>query len=156
MYGNTCCFTGHRKLSENKIEPMIKRLNDEIENLIDQGVTNLISGGALGFDMIAASLVIAKKELGFDVRLIFALPCKNQEKYWPEEKVQLYRKLLSEADEIHYVSEEYSPACMKKRNCYMVNQSAYCLCYLLQHQGGTYQTVQYAEKKGIRIINVAC
>jgi len=60
------CFTGHRKLLANKIEYIIKRLSDEIENLIRQGVTDFISGGALGFDQIAASLVVAKKEMGAD------------------------------------------------------------------------------------------
>ena len=36
---------------------------------------NFISGGALGFDQIAASLVITKKQQGLGIRLIFALPC---------------------------------------------------------------------------------
>lgn len=55
----TCCFTGHRNLPAGKI---VKILDREIENLIDKGVTHFISGGALGFDQIAASLIIYKKE----------------------------------------------------------------------------------------------
>lgn len=43
---------------------MVKRLDREVENLIGLGVTNFISGGALGFDQIAASLIVAKKEMG--------------------------------------------------------------------------------------------
>ncbi|RYD05756.1 hypothetical protein N752_07635 [Desulforamulus aquiferis] len=67
---NTCCFTGHRKLPKEKIEHIIKRLNHEIDNLISKGVTNFISGGSFGFEQVAASLIIAKKEMGRGVRLI--------------------------------------------------------------------------------------
>ena len=155
MYKSTCCFTGHRNLPTNKIEYIIKLLDYEIESLIHKGFTDFISGGALGFDMIAASLVIAKKELGYDIRLIFALPCKNQEKYWPKAHVLLYKQLLEEADEICYISDEYSLDCMEKRNQYMVDQSAYCICCLWQSKGGTFETVNYARKQRIKVINVA-
>lgn len=155
MKETTCCFTGHRKLPPNRIGHIMKRLNNEVENLIRQGVTEFISGGALGFDMIAASLVIAKKELGFNVRLVFALPCTNQVRFWPEEQTRLYKKLLLEADEVRYISEQYSPDCMKKRNFYMIDQSAHCICCLLRDSGGTFQTVAYARHKGLGIINVA-
>lgn len=60
----TCCFTGHRRLPKDKIEQIVIRLNQEVDNLISQGVTDFISGGALGFDQIAASLIVAKKEMG--------------------------------------------------------------------------------------------
>jgi len=58
---HTCCFTGHRVLPANQIEGIIIRLDEEIDRLIVQGITDFISGGALGFDQIAASLIIAKK-----------------------------------------------------------------------------------------------
>jgi len=45
--------------------------------------------------------------------------------------------------------------CMKKRNRYMVDQSAYCICTHLYPMSGTEQTVKYARRKGLRIINVA-
>lgn len=64
MKENICCLTGHRKLAKYRIDGIIKRLNQEIDNLINKGVTDFISGGAIGFDLIAASLVIAKKEMG--------------------------------------------------------------------------------------------
>ena len=154
MKQNTCCFTGHRKLPSGKIKHMIKRLDDALERLIRQGVTDFISGGALGFDQIAASLVIAKKEMGASVRLVFALPCRNQDENWKEKEKRLYRSLLREADEIRYVSEEYSAGCMKKRNRYMVDHSSYCICALTRGASGTAQTVNYARRQGIQIINV--
>ena len=155
MKHNTCCFTGHRRLPKNKISLILNRLNEEIDSLISQGVTDFISGGALAFDQMAASLVIAKKEMGENIRLIFALPCRNQDEHWSAEEKKLYHGLLSEADEVRYVSEEYSADCMKKRNYYMVDNSAYCICALLYNMSGTGQTVKHAQKNGLRVINVA-
>ncbi len=57
----TCCFTGHCRLPKEKSEQIVIRLNQEVDNLISQGVTNFISGGELGFDQIAASLIVADK-----------------------------------------------------------------------------------------------
>ncbi len=34
----TCCFTGHRRLPKDKINHIIIRLNQEVDNLISQGV----------------------------------------------------------------------------------------------------------------------
>ena len=155
MKSKTCCFSGHRKLPKDKIEHIVKRLDREIDNLISQGVTDFISGGAIGFDQLAASLIIAKKEMGNDIRLIFALPCKNQDELWNTEQKKLYRNLLTEADEVICSSEEYVDGCMKKRNQYMVNRSSYCICALLHQLGGTDQMVKYAKQTGLRIINVA-
>lgn len=155
MMENTCCFTGHRKLPANKIQTIVTNLDWEIDTLIDNGVTNFISGGALGFDQIAASLIVAKKEMGKEIRLIFALPCKNQDALWDDKQRELYHNLLGEADEVIYISEDYDPFCMKRRNKYMVEHSAYCICALLHEKSGTGHTVRFARKKGLRVVNVA-
>ena len=123
MGETACCFTGHRILPLNILESVITRLNSEIDKLISQGVTVFYSGGALGFDQIAASAIICKKEEGKNIKLIFALPCKNQDKLWTMEQRVLYQNLLNEADEVIYVCEEYNEDCMKKRNYYMVDHS---------------------------------
>lgn len=151
----TCCFAGHRRMPREQMEHIIKRLNHEIENLIEQGVVNYISGGALGFDQIAASLIVAKKEMGRAIRLVFSLACKNQDALWNDAQKRLYRNLLAEADEVIYVSEMYDNECMKKRNRYMVDRSAYCICALLRSYSGTHQTVKYARQEGLRIVNIA-
>jgi len=151
----TCCFTGHRTLSHKKIEQIVKRLHEEVDRLISLGVTDFISGGAIGFDQIVASLIITKKQQGAEIRLIFALPCRNQDEKWTDRQKQLYRSLLGEADEVIYVSEEYTPDCMEKRNRYMVDNSAYCICALMRDISGTGKTVRYAQKQGLEVINVA-
>ena len=154
MKEKTCCFTGHRKLPIDNIENIKNRLSDEIDNLYNQGVINFISGGALGFDQIAATIVAAKKKSGKNIRLIFALPCRNQDEFWPAKEKAVYHYLLELADEIIFVSDKYSSGCMKKRNYYMVEMSAYCICALLDDHSGTAQTVRHAKQKELQIINV--
>ncbi|WMI82235.1 SLOG family protein [Anaerotignum sp. MB30-C6] len=151
----TCCFTGDHRLPKDRIEQIVIRLNKEVDNLISQGVTDFISGGALGFDMIAASLIISKKEMGNNVRLIFVLPCREQDKLWSVDEKKLYQSLLGEADEIIYVSKEYYDGCMRKRNQYMVDRSAYCICASIYPTGGTAQTVRFARQKCIRVFEIA-
>ena len=44
---------------------------------------------------------------------------------------------------------------MHKRNRYMVDSSGICICYWIRDKGGTAYTVRYAEKKSLKIINIA-
>ncbi len=155
MPADACCFSGHRRISNTHIDLLISRTKSEIEGLVDTGVTDFISGGALGFDQLAASLIIELRESGRNIRLVFALSCRNQDLPWNAEQSRKYHSLLHRADEIFYVSEEYHPDCMRKRNFYMVNRSKYCICALLHERSGTAQTVRYAHEKGLIVINVA-
>lgn len=50
---------------QDMVEVIMLNLSQEVDGLINQGVYNFISGGALGFDQIAAALIIAKKRPGF-------------------------------------------------------------------------------------------
>ena len=147
-----CFFTGHRTLPMNKIKKVVCNLDCEIERLIAKGVTSFISGGALGFDQIAASLIAAKKEMGKNIRLIFVLPCKNQDALWSEKQKTLYRGLLYEADEIVYVSEQYDSYCLKKRNYYMVENSAHCICALAREKAGQARPSAMPVKKACRLL----
>ena len=126
-----------------------------MENLIGQGVRHFLSGGARGFDLIAAALIVSKKEMGSDLRLDFILPCKDQDARWSECERKLYRGLLAEADGAIYLSAAYWPGCMKRRNQNMVDHADYCIYALLHEHSGTWQTVQYARQKGVHLISVA-
>lgn len=155
MKEQSCCFVGHRQLPADKIEHILRRLNDEIERLIQEGVTTFLSGGALGFDQMAAALIATKKEMGCHIRLVLVLPNRDQEKLWPEKTRYLYGYLLESADEVRYISDTHTDSCMKECNDYLVEHAAYCICALLRDRGGTGQTVRYAKQKSLRVINVA-
>ena len=155
MKEKTCCFTGHRNMSLFNLKSILERLSDEIDNLYNQGITNFVLGGAVGFDYIAATRIIKKRYTCKSIRLILVLPCKDQDKLWHEEDKALYSFLLESADDIIYVSDKYYSGCMKKRNYRMVEMSAYCICALINNRSGTAQTVRRAKQKGLKIINVA-
>ena len=147
----TCCFTGHRMISkENKIF-VAEKTYEICEELIKDGYTDFIAGGALGFDTIAAQCVLKLREKYENVKLILAFPCKNQCKGWKSADVEIYEEILKKADEIIYVSEEYYPECMKKRNRFMVDESSVCIAYLTRMSGGTAYTVTYAVEQGKKI-----
>ena len=93
--------------------------------------------------------------MGVNIRLVFMLPCLNQDKLWTSEQKRLYRCLLNDADEINYISDKYTTDCMMLRNYAMVDNSVYCICASLRGASGTAQTIAYAKEKGVTVINVA-
>ena len=95
-----------------------------------------------------------KKEFP-QIRLVLVLPCRQQAKYWPERDKAVYQDILRRADELIYVSEEYTKGCMQKRNRRLVEMSTICVTNLSRPTGGTAYTAAYAAKRGLSIINIA-
>ena len=58
----TCCFTGHRALSDTERMLCLDRITQAVEALISMGVTHFIAGGAVGFDTIAEVSVLNLKK----------------------------------------------------------------------------------------------
>ncbi|MBR4720516.1 MAG: DUF1273 family protein [Clostridia bacterium] len=152
----TCFFTGHRIISNADIDLVKSFLNEELLNAVNQGFTHFITGGAVGFDTLAAEKVILMREDYNDIRLVLYLPCTDQSSGWNETDRNRFDRILTMADEVYYVSREpYKKGCMKKRNSAMVEASDLCIAYLKNASSGTAQTVKMAQKKGIEIINIA-
>ena len=159
-----CCFTGHRpkglpwgynELNENCIE-FKKVIKNIIEKAIINGYTYFITGMALGIDIICAELVLNLKEKYNNVVLECAIPCLNQEKKWTCVQQERYKKFLSNADIIHYVSNEsYSNTCMNERNKYMVEQCDVVIAVWNGKPSGTRNTIEIAKSLGkkIRVID---
>lgn len=145
------CFSGHRKLPEDCME-LQANLEKTIIELIEQGVVFFGSGGALGFDQEAASAVLKLKGDYPHIRLVMVLPCppEVQSLKWNEQQKKLYYELLDQADKVRVLSPRYTNSCMLDRNRHMVDSSAYLICYLREHSGGTFYTVNYAERQGIK------
>ena len=152
---NTCCFSGHRIVKSQDYDNILANLDKILETLYNTGITNFISGGALGFDTLAAESVIKLRSKYSNIRLILALPCKDQACKWNKIQKNQYTKLLGSADEVIYVSESYTPECMHKRNRFMVDNSSAVIVYILSMSSGTAYTTNYALDSGhCRIINV--
>ena len=150
-----CCFTGHRKLPANRIAEIMERLEEEIERLIRKGVRDFLAGGALGFDTLAALTVLKLRNVYPDVRLVLMLPCRDQTRYWSAHDVSVYETIRERADKVTYIAQRAHPGCMHARNRALADNSSWCVCFLVEPRGGTKYTVEYARRKGLRVINVA-
>lgn len=150
----TACFTGHRDYNMTTDE-VRRRLSIILDFLISRGVIYYGCGGAWGFDLIAADVVIEKKRANPKVKLILVLPCKDQDKCWQAKYKADYCYIKTQADKIVYTSELYSKGCMHKRNRHLVDNSKYCVALLEKLQGGTFYTFRYALDRGLEIYNLA-
>lgn len=155
MFTKTCCFTGHRQIPFGKARMMEKRLEKTIADLVDQGYIYFGAGGALGFDTLAAKVVIKARKTHPEIRLILVLPCKTQADLWNNSDRQIYEEIKASADKVVYISDEYTKSCMFQRNRHLIDCSSVCVCYMTENCGGTAYTVNYAKQKGIRVINLA-
>lgn len=151
----TCCFTGHREIPYGDLRKINKQTKLEIKRLIQNGVTVFICGGAVGFDMLCGQIISKLKAKNKNIKLLLAIPCKDQDKYFSKDEKHEYKILLSNADEIIYTSESYFNGCMHKRNRYMVDNSKYIISYCTKNNGGSYYTREYAKSKNLTIINIA-
>lgn len=149
-----CCFTGHRSLPKGSANLINARLHKTIEYLIGQGVSEFRTGGAIGFDTLAAFAVLKLKEQYPHISLVLMLPCKDQDKGWTDLQKRCYKEIINCADQVNILSEHYYRGCMFARNRALVDGSDYCVAYLTQAKGGTQMTVDYAQRKNLKIINL--
>lgn len=151
----TCCFTGHRQINKSDIPKIKAVLENKLIQLIELGYIYFESGGALGFDTIAAQSVLNLRKKYPEIKLILVLPCKSQSHSWSNDDKNIYEDIKRQSNEIIYTSDEYFRGCMHKRNRYLVDGSNICISYLITPSGGTAYTVEYAKKIGNYIINIA-
>ena len=152
---NTCCFCGHRVIPSDEKETIRKSLKIAVEKAIQNGYRYFKTGGALGFDTMAAQTVLDLKRQYPSIRLILVLPCVNQTTGWKQDDIDEYERIKALADKVVYTSMKYHSGCMHKRNRHLVDNSSLCICYLIKLSGGTAYTVRYAESKGVYIENTA-
>lgn len=157
MTENTCAFTGHRPKSfpwkDNETAPdcvlLKETLAEQIRLLADRGITDWLSGMALGVDLWAAEIVLGLKKKNPALRLHCVLPCEGQEQEWPALERERYRSVLRQADEVIYVNREYHDGCMLERNRWLVDHSSILLAvHKGTYRSGTGMTVRYARQLG--------
>ena len=154
MKNQTCCFTGHRIIPLVERESVMRALENAVTESIENGYRYFGSGGALGFDTMAALTVLKLKKQYPQIKLILVLPCENQTRNWKAADIEKYEYIKSQADKVVKTSIEYTPGCMHKRNRHLVDNSSLCICYLKKPSGGTAYTVNYAKDNGLKVINL--
>lgn len=143
-------FTGHRSYAGER-EAELKQI---IKSLHKEGCTHFLSGMAAGFDMAAAEAVLALRG-EIEITLCCVIPYAGQRGGIPKEDQGRYDRLLEEADEVVQLAEGYFRGCFHKRNDFLVDHASCLVAYYNTPKGGTHYTFQRAQKKGLRLYNLA-
>lgn len=152
---HACFFTGHRRIAAADLTRLNDALDRELEMLVWQGFDTFLCGAAMGFDLMAAAAVKRLKNIQPHVRLVYLIPCRNQDAKWNERNRRLYRAALAHG-EILLLSENYTDGCMQARNRMLVDNAAMGLTYYNPRVtvSGTGMTVRYAEKQNRPMVSL--
>ncbi len=160
-FRNSCAFTGHRPYkfpwrydeTDSRCVALKATLVEQIEALIEAGVTQYYSGCADGTDLWCAEIVLALREKNPALNLHCILPCEGQADKWSDPARERYHSILKQADTVDYVSRAYYDGCMIDRNHRLVDSAGLLLAvYNGVQRSGTGATVNYARKMGREII----
>jgi len=151
----TCCFTGHRPEKLNvPQDKLVSALYRAIDEAIRDGFTVFVSGMARGVDIWAAEYVLSQKEAGLPLKLVCAVPFRGFQIGWAEHWQRQYAHILESADCVRYFFDSYNAASFRIRNHWMVSHSQRVIAAFNGTGGGTKNTVEFAMKDGVEIVNV--
>ncbi len=153
----TVCFTGHRSIPDDQRSLVNSTVANVIVRLADEGYTDFVFGGAVGFDTMAARNTENLRSLSAysHIKVHIFMPCRSIPKLTDENTARIYHSTLKMADTVTYISDSYFQGAMHKRNRAMVDVSSCVVSYCTSDKGGTAYTVKYAEKHNRRVISVA-
>lgn len=115
----------------------------------------IITGMALGWDQYIANAAIQYK-----VPFIAACPFRAQPQNWTTDKVVDYYKLLEQAQEVIYTTDEITfpvgghTRAYKDRNCWIVDNSKGLVAFWSGASGGTKHCLSYALQCKRPVVNV--
>ncbi len=158
----TVAFTGHRTINGlyhpvGEWPHVLVATEQLITKLYHKyGHTDFISGGALGFDQVAALAVINLRGTGMPIKLVMALPFKGFESKWPTSSQKAFAIIIDNADHVNYICEPgYAPWKMYKRNEWMVDNAKTAVAlYLPDKLGGTLGCISYIMKQKKPLITI--
>ena len=150
-----CCFTGHRPekmtMTENQA---IKELEIAIRQAIDDGFNVFISGMAPGVDIWAAEIVLRLRDKEkLQIKLIAANPHPNFIDRWPKWSKR-YNAIIEAADLTRDICDSYKRGVYQIRNEWMVDHSTRVIAVWNGTPSGTKNTVDYANRKNVPVVNV--
>lgn len=149
-----CSFTGHRVIKPEYTKKLTDLVTRAINFAYSEGCREFLCGGAVGFDTISARAVISFRMSHPDVRLVLVLPCIDQDSKWSCGQKMAYAHTLANADEVIYVSEEYTPRCMRERNKMLAEEADILISYVQRSDSGAGQTERMAKSLGKTVYNL--
>ena len=153
----TCCFTGHRAIPEKDLPGILRRTEQAVRRLIEQGVVFFGVGGAIGYDTEAAKLLFRLRTTDYpQIKVILVYPFEGFTSRWNDgQRAEYAARLLPQYDKALCVAQRASREAYLTRDRHLVNGSAYCIAYCTRDSGGTAYTLRYAQQEGLKIYNVA-
>ena len=147
----TCCFTGHRNLTDEQRKITTIELVGCIEYLINEGYTHFITGMASGVDLLAAGIILQFKRTNKNIFLEAAVPHQNRLKCNDPNFINI----LNHRNKVTVIQEKYDISCFMERNKYMVNNSDIVIAiWDGRKSGGTYNTIKYAESQEKKVVTI--
>jgi len=144
----TVCFCGHGELY-NAYDSVKQKCFEVVREQILKGADSFLIGDYGEFDAVASTVCLAlKREHRIEVCLI--LP------YYKPHVDDYTKRRYSRFDYVLTPPLEDTPPRYRilKANQYMVEQSDIVIAYVRSH-GGAAKTLEYAQRKGKRILNLA-
>lgn len=163
----TCCFFGHRKISETN--NLKTKLYEVIENLILYDDVNIfLFGSKSQFDTLCREIVSDLKQKHTHIKRIYVRA------EYPDINDEYEKYLLEDFEETYYPPKirNAGKAVYIERNCEMIDKSDICVVYFknaylppkrknsknnlfdYQPTSGTSLAYQYAVRKKKKIINI--
>jgi uncharacterized phage-like protein YoqJ len=149
-----CSFTGHRTIPSSHAGKIGELLARAVEYAYGEGCRIFQSGGAIGFDQLAAREVLRFRISHPDVKLNMVLPCLDQSSGWSAAQIDAYEYILKCADSVEYVGEEYTNECMRNRNYRLAETCDILIAYVGYSRSGSAQTMRFAQKMEKRVYNL--
>ena len=152
----TCCVTGHREIPSGQQADVIRRLEQEVQQALDDGFTRFVSGFAQGVDQYFAQIVARLRQSNPSLRLEAAIPYRGR--HMVLANAPQTKALLSACTDLYIASNKYARDVYLQRNRYMVEQSQRIIAvYDGRKNGGTAYTIRYAQAQGkeVREIQIA-
>lgn len=144
MKNKTATFIGHRDCFGISLD-LVK---SSIERLLEQGVTDFLNGGMGSFDWLCARAVYELKISRHpEIRNYLVIPYLS---FSIREKKYFDDILYPEGFEKYHFK-----SAIPARNRYLVEHSAYAICYVNHSWGGAATTYRRAEKQGLTLFNLA-
>lgn len=161
----TCCVTGSRPQGfkwnyYNKRSDEYIAYRDNIKaivtGLVDEGYTHFIAGGAMGADTDFAEVVLeVKSEINSNIVLELAVPFDGHTSNFTMSDIARFKRTLELADKVTYTSSKYATGVYHVRNRYMVDKSSTVIAFWTgKRSGGTFYTMNYAQKHDKKLITV--
>lgn len=151
----TCCFTGHRNLPIGQEEEIWKRVYACLEPLLEEGVRYFGVGGALGFDTLVAEKLLMLRKSRPEIRIILVQPFPDYQSRWTPAQQARVAAVEARVDKVVVCCQTPSREAFLARDRHLVDGSSCCIAWCTRATSGTAYTLHYAQRKGLRVWNVA-